>query len=80
MAALVDCPGCQWGEHEKHDPKHGVIPGLIGGTVCACSGDCAERFERAREEWLAKWVHPFADTSDMDEPPQSNPPGQDGAK
>jgi hypothetical protein len=61
MAALRDCPGCAWGDHEKHDPQHGVIPGLIGGSVCVCSGDCPERLEREREAWLAKWVHPFAE-------------------
>lgn len=67
MAAPVDCPGCTGGEHEKHDPKRGVIPGLIGGSVCVCKGNCAERVERGREAWAEKWSNPFGEPDAADE-------------
>ena len=32
------------GDHSGHDGKHHGLPGLIGGSICVCQGDCAERF------------------------------------
>lgn len=49
MSYPVDCLGCTTGKHERHDPAHGITPGLIGGTSCDCSGDCIERAEAAAE-------------------------------
>lgn len=43
MAVASDCGPCAWGNHTHHDRDHGTIPGLLGGTYCACTGDCATR-------------------------------------
>lgn len=43
MSFPADCPACVMGNHEGHDPKHGLREGLIGGTRCDCVGDCADR-------------------------------------
>lgn len=51
MSAIVDCPGCQFGEHEKHDPRWGVIDGLLGGCVCNCQGDCAAAWQARIERF-----------------------------
>ena len=43
MSYPEDCYGCRKGIHAQHDPDWGLIPGIIGGAVCPCKGDCAER-------------------------------------
>lgn len=43
MSRPADCPACSSGNHDSHDTKHGSQPGLIGGTICECKGDCPER-------------------------------------
>lgn len=55
MAISADCPSCQHGDHSDHDPRWGVRPGLIGGVVCGCTGDCSARAEKARRELSRKW-------------------------
>lgn len=41
-----DCGGCAIGYHDSHDAHHGIRsrPELIGGAVCECKGDCADRW------------------------------------
>ena len=43
MSANFDCPGCEDGQHDRHDAAWGTRPGLLGGVSCSCRGDCAER-------------------------------------
>lgn len=60
MALSHDCIGCQDGDHTRHNPLEGAIPHLIGGTVCPCTGDCAERLEALRvafRTWLDDLHH-----------------------
>lgn len=45
MSAIVQCTACDFGQHEHHDHDWGIKPGLLGGAVCDCPGDCAERFQ-----------------------------------
>ena len=45
MAYPMDCNACIGGDHENHDATEGTRLGLIGGSICECIGDCAERFE-----------------------------------
>lgn len=52
MSYPVDCPGCTMGKHERHNPSHGTIPGVIGGTWCDCPGDCAQRADANAEAFL----------------------------
>lgn len=47
MSIAADCPSCFHGDHSGHDAKWNVRPGLIGGSHCACSGDCRERAREA---------------------------------
>lgn len=56
MSFPADCLSCVAGKHEGHNSKEGTRPGLIGGTVCNCTGDCAERA-------AAAWESIFADIS-----------------
>lgn len=56
MSRAQDCSGCMWGDHERHDPSHGLIEGLIGGEHCACTGDCAERAAVTRERMAAQFT------------------------
>lgn len=55
MSRAQDCSGCLWGDHERHDPQHGIVEGLLGGEYCACTGDCAERAQ-VRAESVSAWV------------------------
>ena len=55
MSLEMDCSSCMRGKHEQHNRSEGLRPGLLGGTYCGCSGDCAERFDRAAE-WFMGWV------------------------
>ena len=42
VSALVTCGPCQMGNHERHDPcPVKAPPGVLGGAVCECKGDCA---------------------------------------
>jgi hypothetical protein len=43
MAIQMDCYGCQTGNHDQH--TNVLVGGLIGGTYCACTGNCAQRRE-----------------------------------
>lgn len=43
MSLANDCTPCAVGNHAQHERDHGIKPGVIGGTYCACSGDCADR-------------------------------------
>ena len=41
MAMIVQCIGCQFGDHEQHRRTVQAVPeGVIGGTVCLCEGEC----------------------------------------
>lgn len=51
MSIASDCGPCLNGDHAHHDRDHGIREGVIGGTYCACTGDCAERSERADDIW-----------------------------
>lgn len=55
MSLEMDCSSCMRGKHEQHNRSEGLRPGLLGGTYCGCSGDCAERFDRAAERFMG-WV------------------------
>lgn len=41
MSAIAPCGGCSMGDHGKH-VEHWLDagPGVLGGAVCNCSGDC----------------------------------------
>lgn len=52
MSIQMLCNGCALGDHTKHDPAHGLRPGLIGGSYCACTGDCAAKFEAMAQKLL----------------------------
>jgi hypothetical protein len=41
------------GNHADHNPTEGLRKGLIGGTRCACTGDCKERVETAYKRMMA---------------------------
>lgn len=44
MAYYGDCIACQHGQHGSHIEVPGPVPeGMIGGWICPCTGDCAER-------------------------------------
>lgn len=68
MSYTSDCPGCFAGHHERHDPNHGVRPGLIGGTQCRCSGDCASRTD-------ARWTMPLPGKPPVPAVAPNGPPG-----
>lgn len=55
MSFAADCAGCIAGDHTTHDPEHGLVPGVIGGTRCDCSGDCSDRATE-RDENFARWL------------------------
>lgn len=55
MSRPADCPSCAMGSHDRHDRAHGLRPGLIGGTYCDCTGDCAERFKAKGERFAQLW-------------------------
>lgn len=41
MAALVDCPACQEGDHSGHVLQwDSAPPGVFGGRICPCLGHC----------------------------------------
>ncbi len=43
MVALSPCTGCRFGKHEDHVSNYAPAPpGVIGGFMCPCRGDCAE--------------------------------------
>lgn len=44
MSRAQECGGCMSGNHDQHDRDHGLRVGVIGGTYCDCTGDCAARF------------------------------------
>jgi hypothetical protein len=46
VSYIQDCYACLKGNHDRHDPDWGTIPGVIGGAQCACTGDCAGRARR----------------------------------
>lgn len=52
MSALADCPGCSQGDHSQHRAGWNVRPGVLGGSSCNCSGDCAQRHDAATERLL----------------------------
>jgi hypothetical protein len=41
MSFPHECPACYRGDHDRHNRGHGLTPGLIGGTYCPCTGECA---------------------------------------
>lgn len=57
MSIAVDCGGCTAGNHDHHNRNHGIVDGLIGGTYCACTGDCDERAAEARREFADWWAN-----------------------
>jgi hypothetical protein len=56
MSYPRDCSGCAVGAHHRHNPDEGVMPGLIGGFYCNCTGDCADRFAAALERTRGLFV------------------------
>ena len=70
MSAIVDCPACMWGEHERHIGPWNVREGLIGGAVCCCPGDCAKRRFDATKPWF-----PSSLPSDCPNGPHRGPQG-----
>jgi hypothetical protein len=67
MAAFSDCMPCRYGMHGDHVPVPGpVADDVIGGWICPCEGDCAERnrerieSERRRVVGVAEQVDPAA--------------------
>lgn len=47
MSLESDCPSCMAGNHEGHVEPWDIHEGLIGGSYCACAGDCADRSRAA---------------------------------
>lgn len=44
MALFFDCFACQVGQHAEHVATPQPTPeGMLGGCICPCAGDCAER-------------------------------------
>jgi hypothetical protein len=44
MAIFADCMACREGLHEYHVDVPGPVPeGVMGGHICPCKGDCAQR-------------------------------------
>lgn len=37
------------GDHRKHNRDFGIIPDVIGGQYCGCTGDCAEESKKEFE-------------------------------
>lgn len=51
MAALGLCTSCRYGMHDKHQKiVQPCPPGMCGGIICPCEGDCTE------PEWFTKFV------------------------
>jgi hypothetical protein len=67
MARADDCGPCRWGNHDQHDRDHGILPGLIGGTYCACTGDCAQRAE-TRAADIGAWFNQHVGALTTDPP------------
>ena len=55
MSTIVDCPACMNGDHDNHVGPWNVRPGLLGGSVCCCQGDCDERSKAAFEAMFGQW-------------------------
>jgi len=68
MSIASNCGSCMAGDHTRHDRDHGIREGVIGGTYCDCSGDCAERAEARGEELRALLTAPEATDPTPDEP------------
>lgn len=66
MSIHRDCGGCMAGDHERHDGRHSGPSGLIGGTYCGCTGDCAERFAAFRDQFAR--MFPVAAASPTEPP------------
>ncbi len=49
MSIAADCPSCMTGNHGGHVRDWNIIQGIIGGSYCPCTGDCAERAAAAFE-------------------------------
>lgn len=60
MSVAAPCGSCLMGDHSRHDRDHGIREGLIGGSYCACTGDCAERFAADAAAFRAKYPMPDA--------------------
>lgn len=43
MSYATECAPCWRGDHDNHEPRLW----LIGGTNCACVGDCTDRSAQA---------------------------------
>lgn len=51
MSLARDCSACVTGAHTRHNASEGLTEGLIGGTYCDCTGDCAERRQAEQKEF-----------------------------
>lgn len=50
MVLVHDCIPCQYGDHDKCMGHYAPAPpGMIGGAMCGCSGECRERAKRTVE-------------------------------
>lgn len=43
MARNSICQGCRFGDHSKHRRVIQGSPGIIGGVVCVCRGECEDK-------------------------------------
>ena len=59
MAALAPCPSCQWGDHEGHiESWKPAPPGVLGGFVCNCKGNCVDEMGPLIEEMFRAFTNP----------------------
>jgi hypothetical protein len=47
MSRISECDGCRMGDHKRHRRViQAVPPGMMGGVVCGCRGECVKRGPR----------------------------------
>jgi hypothetical protein len=56
MARITICNACERGDHKHHyRVVQAVSPGMLGGAVCTCRGECADgRYESKDLRLIAK--------------------------
>ncbi len=67
MAFYGDCIACRFGRHDGHVEVVRSVPrGMMGGHICLCKGDCAERRKVSHiEKQVAELVR-LADSTEGD--------------
>lgn len=68
MALPRDCTGCSVGKHDQHSATEGSTPGLIGGSICECTGDCVDRWQNLRNAFAFLLSHLYDVPVDMISP------------